>query len=102
MSDTIEPALTADEWAERAYLSTGLRVQRVLNGPFGQRRLRVDVIVNPIETVEDLAALAALVNEALPSDHPLKITRELANDVRSVAFEAETFHECTQDPTDLK
>jgi hypothetical protein len=100
MSGPFEPALTAEEWADGIYMGTGIRIQRLPTGPFGQRPLRLDIRENPIVTVEDLAALAAFVNEALPDDHPLKITRDLVNDIRSVATEAEAFFEHTQEASD--
>ena len=75
MSEKIEPALTAEEWANGQYIGADLSIRRRNDGLSGHR-LELDVRATPFDTPEDFAAAVAMFNAALPGDDPRKITRE--------------------------
>jgi hypothetical protein len=93
----IEPALTAEEWAtgpRRARVeiamsqSDGGIVQIREPEQFGRERPRQQASVEG----DDLPALIALANAALPDTDPRKITRAMVEDIRHAAAEVATFH----------
>ena len=74
MSDELKPALSAEEWARIA-------IPTPITAP--GRSVRVEVVdagllIGPREFIgrDDVPALIALANAALPDDSPYKITRD--------------------------
>lgn len=73
MSDAIEPALTREEWASLEYDGRA-RVYEAIEGLPPSTVLHVTDDLNVFGR-DDLPALIALANAALPADDPRKITR---------------------------
>jgi hypothetical protein len=88
MSDPIQPALSAEEWAKNLNDRGGLEIQAF---PEESSISIQDWGAMSGVTVgsEDLPALIALANAALPDSDPRKITREMVDGLRREADRAE-------------
>lgn len=95
MTDTpIEPALSREEWAKRGRWPFSTEAGQlevtlsdwVYDEPGGDE---YEVALSHTCTPQDLPALIALANAALPDDDPRKITREMVGDLDSCASWAE-------------
>jgi hypothetical protein len=74
MADEIRPALTAEEWRTRHYVSRALTWQRTRVGLDGRARAHLTVHWTPLDDADDFAALVALANDLRPDDDPGKLT----------------------------
>jgi hypothetical protein len=83
----IPPALTPDEWERRAIGDGPLEIARIMDGP-GPDAIEVTEDLRWFRD-EDIPALIALANAALPDTDPRKITRDWLADLRIAQNEAQ-------------
>jgi hypothetical protein len=97
----MRPALTAEEWSDKSasyHEEDGpefIQDKQILIGPSGEsifvKRSFNGAPVDMVSLRDDqLVALIALANHALPDDHPLKITREMIDGLIGEAEAAPT------------
>jgi hypothetical protein len=73
VADEVRPALTAEEWRTRHYISRALTWQRTRVGLDGRARAHLTVHWTPLDDAKDSAALVALANDLRPDDDPGKL-----------------------------
>lgn len=106
MSDKVEPALSAEEWRLRAFwrskhmvdedtLDGGLTVR--VNAGGGNPGRGIGTI-----PVEEIPALIALANDAIPDSDRRKITREKIRLLRDRAFIAKRVNDATSKEADAE
>jgi hypothetical protein len=87
MSDTIQPALTPDEWASREIRLDSDTYIRVQAHPMGVVRAVTRYRRSSAIPVGPLPGVIALSNDALPDGHPNKLTRADVALLRDIAPE---------------
>ena len=79
----IRPALTDEQWRKREYQSDGANGCSIMLSDFGLSVVQSGPITNP----DDLVALIALANAALPNEDPRKLRPETVERLRAIVVD---------------